>query len=94
MSWVKVVAIALIRAYQLAISPLLGPRCRFQPSCSQYAREAIEIHGFISGAGLSARRLLRCHPLGPSGWDPVPSPQPSGRDPAAPGGAESDRRTE
>ena len=72
---VKAIALALIRAYQLCISPLLGPRCRFQPTCSQYAREAIEIHGLARGLGISLRRILRCHPFGPSGWDPVP---PSG----------------
>ena len=72
MSWVKAMAIALIRAYQLCVSPFLGPRCRFLPTCSEYAREAIEIHGPLRGFGMALRRLLRCHPLGPSGWDPVP----------------------
>ncbi|WP_446830700.1 membrane protein insertion efficiency factor YidD [Candidatus Foliamicus sp.] len=71
---VKFIAIKLIRAYQLCISPYLGPRCRFQPTCSQYALEAIEVHGLLRGIGMSARRLLRCHPLGPSGWDPIPQP--------------------
>lgn len=66
------IAIGLIRAYQLFVSPFLGPRCRFQPTCSRYAAEAIETHGLIRGFGMSVRRLLRCHPLGPSGWDPVP----------------------
>lgn len=70
----KTAAIRLIRAYQLCISPYLGAHCRFQPSCSRYAAEAIEAHGLLRGIGLSARRLLRCHPLGPSGWDPVPPP--------------------
>ena len=68
----KVTAIALIRAYQLCVSPFLGRRCRFHPTCSEYAREAIETHGLLRGFGMSLRRLLRCHPLGPSGWDPVP----------------------
>ena len=68
----KSFAIGLIRAYQLFVSPFLGPRCRFQPTCSRYAAEAIEIHGLIRGFGMSARRLLRCHPWGQSGWDPVP----------------------
>ena len=72
----KSFAIGLIRAYQLFVSPFLGPRCRFQPTCSRYAAEAIEIHGLIRGFGLSLRRLLRCHPLGPSGWDPVPQDGP------------------
>ena len=72
----KSFAIGLIRAYQLFVSPFLGPRCRFQPTCSRYAAEAIEIHGLIRGFDLSLRRLLRCHPLGPSGWDPVPQAGP------------------
>ena len=71
-SLMKAGAIALIRAYQLCLSPFLGPRCRFQPTCSEYARQAIETHGLPRGFGMSLRRLLRCHPLGPSGWDPVP----------------------
>ncbi|MEQ1439212.1 membrane protein insertion efficiency factor YidD [Fontimonas sp. SYSU GA230001] len=65
---------ALIRGYQLLLSPLLGPRCRFYPSCSQYAIEAVERHGALRGAALAARRLLRCHPLNPGGYDPVPPP--------------------
>ncbi|HET7922777.1 MAG TPA: membrane protein insertion efficiency factor YidD [Gammaproteobacteria bacterium] len=64
--------IALIRAYQLVISPLLGPRCRFYPSCSAYAIEAIAQHGALRGGWLSLKRLLRCHPLHPGGVDPVP----------------------
>ena len=62
----------LIRAYQLAISPLLGPRCRFYPSCSQYTLEAVQSHGVVRGLYLGARRLLRCHPWHPGGFDPVP----------------------
>jgi hypothetical protein len=62
----------LLRAYQLTLSPLIGPACRYQPSCSQYAVEAIERHGAVRGAALAARRLIRCHPLGASGYDPVP----------------------
>ena len=65
-------ALALIRLYQLGISPLLGPGCRHEPSCSRYAAEAIERHGLASGSALGARRVLRCHPWGTSGWDPVP----------------------
>ncbi|MEW6272444.1 MAG: membrane protein insertion efficiency factor YidD [Thermodesulfobacteriota bacterium] len=63
---------ALLRAYQLVLSPLLGPACRFAPSCSEYAREAIERHGAARGTLLALRRLSRCHPLGGSGFDPVP----------------------
>jgi uncharacterized protein len=62
----------LIRAYQLALSPLLGPRCRFYPSCSHYALEAIESHGALRGSWLSAKRICRCHPFNPGGFDPVP----------------------
>lgn len=62
----------LIRAYQLLISPLLGPRCRFHPSCSTYAMQALEMHGAWRGSWLAARRVCRCHPLNPGGWDPVP----------------------
>lgn len=61
-----------IRGYQLVISPLLGPRCRFYPSCSHYAIEAIERHGVIRGGGLALRRISRCHPLHEGGVDPVP----------------------
>lgn len=62
----------LIRGYQLLVSPLLGPRCRYLPTCSHYALEAIESHGAARGLGLALRRLARCHPLGRSGYDPVP----------------------
>lgn len=63
----------LIRLYQLFVSPLLGPRCRYWPSCSAYAAEAIATHGALVGSGLALRRLLRCHPWGGSGFDPVPA---------------------
>ncbi|HXS40508.1 MAG TPA: membrane protein insertion efficiency factor YidD [Stellaceae bacterium] len=62
----------LIGAYQLLLSPLLLPSCRFEPSCSHYAQEAIATHGVLRGLGLASRRLLRCHPWGGSGYDPVP----------------------
>jgi len=61
-----------IRGYQLLISPMLGPRCRFYPSCSCYAHTAIERHGALRGSWLALRRLLRCHPLNKGGYDPVP----------------------
>jgi putative membrane protein insertion efficiency factor len=64
--------ILLIRFYQLAISPWLAPRCRFQPTCSAYAVEALGKHGAVKGGYLAARRLARCHPWGGSGYDPVP----------------------
>jgi putative membrane protein insertion efficiency factor len=63
---------ALIRLYQLTISPMLGQRCRFHPTCSEYAREAIERHGVLRGSELAIRRLARCHPWGSSGIDEVP----------------------
>lgn len=65
---------ALIRIYRYAVSPLLGPRCRFYPTCSCYADEAIEQHGALKGSYLTLRRLLRCHPWHPGGFDPVPRP--------------------
>ncbi|BBH15601.1 MULTISPECIES: membrane protein insertion efficiency factor YidD [Chromobacterium] len=64
--------ILLIRFYQLAISPWLAPRCRFQPTCSSYAIEAVKKHGALKGGWLAARRIGRCHPWGGSGYDPVP----------------------
>jgi putative membrane protein insertion efficiency factor len=65
-------ALMLIRAYQLLISPLFPTCCRFAPSCSHYATEAFERHGLWRGLSLSLRRLRRCHPFRPGGWDPVP----------------------
>jgi putative membrane protein insertion efficiency factor len=67
----KSIAAAIIRGYQLAISPLLGPRCRFYPSCSEYARQAVLEHGLLRGGCLSIRRLSRCHPWHEGGVDPV-----------------------
>jgi putative membrane protein insertion efficiency factor len=66
------VLISGIRVYQYIISPWLGPACRYQPSCSQFAIEAVERHGVMRGGWLAARRLGRCQPLGSSGYDPVP----------------------
>ncbi|WP_295392052.1 membrane protein insertion efficiency factor YidD [uncultured Thiodictyon sp.] len=66
------ILIWLVRLYQLVISPMIGPHCRFHPSCSQYAIEAIECHGLVKGSYLAARRLSRCHPWHPGGLDPVP----------------------
>lgn len=62
----------LVRFYQLTLSPWLGWRCRFQPTCSEYAREALDRHGAFRGGWLALRRLARCHPWGGSGYDPVP----------------------
>ncbi len=66
------VAVFLIRLYQWTVSPLLGPRCRFYPSCSHYALEAVQRFGALRGGFLALRRLLRCHPWQPGGFDPVP----------------------
>lgn len=70
--WPALALLSLIRAYQLFLSPLLPTCCRFTPSCSHYAMEAVQRHGFWRGAWLSMRRLARCHPFHPGGWDPVP----------------------
>lgn len=69
----RAVATAPIRAYRSVVSPLLGPRCRFIPTCSAYAVEAIETRGVAAGGWLALRRLARCHPFRPGGYDPVPS---------------------
>ncbi|MGA6183150.1 membrane protein insertion efficiency factor YidD [Stenotrophomonas sp. NPDC077421] len=68
--------IALLRFYKRFISPLLGPRCRFVPSCSEYAMQAISLHGPARGSWLAARRLGRCHPFHPGGVDEVPPRAP------------------
>ena len=64
--------ITLLKLYKLTISPLLGPRCRFYPSCSAYAVQAIQTHGAARGSYLALKRLLRCHPWHAGGYDPVP----------------------
>jgi hypothetical protein len=69
---VKAVLIAAVRGYQYALRPMLGANCRFYPSGSDYAREAIERHGAMRGSWLAARRVCRCHPYHPGGFDPVP----------------------
>jgi putative membrane protein insertion efficiency factor len=68
----KPVVLALLKVYRLAISPFLGRNCRFHPSCSVYAIEAVERHGALKGGWLGLRRILRCHPWNPGGYDPVP----------------------
>jgi len=68
----KRVVVYLIRAYRALVSPLLPPSCRYEPTCSQYALEAIERHGALKGGYLAARRILRCHPFARGGYDPVP----------------------
>lgn len=76
MQWLKktlaLPLIALIKIYQWGISPLLGPSCRYTPTCSQYALEALGKYGPLKGSWLTLRRILRCHPWGGHGHDPVP----------------------
>ena len=68
----KKIILYIIRAYQVLISPLLGPSCRFYPTCSEYAYQAIVTHGILKGLFLAIKRVLRCHPFNPGGYDPVP----------------------
>jgi putative membrane protein insertion efficiency factor len=68
----RILLAAFIRGYQRLLSPLLPPSCRFYPSCSQYALDAVSRHGALKGSWLAARRLARCHPFHPGGFDPVP----------------------
>jgi hypothetical protein len=69
---VKYVLIGLLKAYRLVVSPLYGNVCRYYPSCSAYALRAVQVHGAVRGSWLAGRRLLRCHPWTPGGYDPVP----------------------
>ena len=66
------IAAGAVRLYQLALSPLMPPNCRHLPTCSEYAIEALRVHGVLRGGWLAARRIARCHPFGTSGLDPVP----------------------
>lgn len=68
----KWLLLKLVRGYQLVLSPYVGFNCRFQPTCSHYAIEAISTHGVLRGSHLTAKRLLRCRPCGDDGFDPVP----------------------
>jgi uncharacterized protein len=76
MNWISILFsylfIGVIKFYQYTVSPLLGPACRFQPSCSQYGIEAFKKHGFLKGFVLTSKRISRCHPWGGHGHDPVP----------------------
>ncbi len=69
----KTLLLLLLKSYKLAVSPFLGQNCRFYPSCSDYARDAIVAHGALRGSLLAGRRLCKCHPWHPGGIDPVPS---------------------
>lgn len=66
------IALLLVKAYQLCLSPFLGKNCRFYPACSHYAEEAINCHGLLKGGYLALRRLIKCHPFHAGGYDPVP----------------------
>jgi putative membrane protein insertion efficiency factor len=69
---VRTAALFLLRSYKRFLSPLLPPMCRFEPTCSVYTMQAVEKYGTLRGTWLGMRRLVRCHPLNPGGWDPVP----------------------
>jgi putative membrane protein insertion efficiency factor len=79
----KVLLLFLLRGYQRLVSPLLPPACRFHPTCSAYAYEAVEEYGIARGVWLAVRRLARCHPFSRGGFDPVPPESPSSGDDAA-----------
>jgi len=79
MTVVSRAAVIAIRVYQITVSPVLPPACRFAPTCSEYARQAFADHGFARGMGLTVRRLLRCHPFHPGGYDPPPVSEASRR---------------
>ena len=72
--------VGLVQAYRLLLSPVLGPACRFTPSCSAYAADALRAHGAAAGSLLALRRIARCHPWGGQGYDPVPEPGGGGGD--------------
>ena len=74
-TYLRRLVILPIRAYQVCVSPFLPPSCRFYPSCSAYAAEAISVHGLCKGGLLALRRILRCHPFNDGGVDPVPPPR-------------------
>ena len=76
MKAVSLALLVLIRGYQLLISPMFPPSCRYLPTCSDYARQAVTLHGPIVGSWLTLKRLARCHPWGGHGYDPVPDPSP------------------
>ena len=71
MDWPRLAALGLLRLYRLLISPLLPPACRFEPTCSRYMIEAVTKYGAVRGVFMGVRRLLRCHPFSPGGYDPV-----------------------
>jgi len=70
--WPRLVVMGLVRAYQVTLAPYMFTQCRFTPTCSRYTYEAVERYGALKGSWLGARRILRCHPFHPGGFDPVP----------------------
>jgi putative membrane protein insertion efficiency factor len=76
---VKYLLIGFLKAYRAVISPLYGQVCRYHPSCSAYALQAVQDHGAVRGSWLALRRLARCHPWSPGGYDPVPATKANGR---------------
>ncbi|HCE39423.1 membrane protein insertion efficiency factor YidD [Alloalcanivorax profundimaris] len=76
----KRVLLTGLRVYQLVLSPWIGNQCRFYPTCSEYARQAVETHGSLRGSALAAKRLCKCHPWHPGGFDPVPGREEEARD--------------
>lgn len=72
----KLLLILFVRGYQVALSPMLPASCRYHPTCSHYAIEALEKHGALRGLWLAVKRIARCHPFRPGGFDPVPEPTP------------------
>jgi len=68
----KTLLMALIQVYRYTLSPMLGRQCRFEPSCSMYALEALQVHGALRGSWMATKRVCRCHPWHPGGYDPVP----------------------
>lgn len=80
----KALLLVALRFYRRAISPMLPPACRFQPTCSRYAIEAIETHGAVRGSWLATKRIAKCHPFHPGGYDPVPGRPEALIDPADP----------
>ncbi len=83
--------LAALRTYKVLVSPLFAGCCRHVPSCSDYMAEAVRIHGALSGFWLGVKRLARCHPLGSSGYDPVPAKRPRPDDPMRPAGRDGSR---
>ena len=86
----RILLMALVRAYRLLFSPWVGQSCRFEPSCSRYALEALEKHGALGGTALTTWRLLRCHPLCAGGHDPVPDNMPWARHRSPPTSSSAD----